>query len=151
MPECSAVVSQSWPHCYGACVTNSRRQHCMHLWLLCTHILSMVGRVSPTWYTAVPTIHQAILARAAPTMTSLHAARFGSSARASAPLPLQVLAELERVFNAPVIEMYGMTEASGQITCNPSLPHGERLSSVGVAAGLGGCYYGRSGHYAVSG
>jgi hypothetical protein len=46
-----------------------------------------------------------------------------------------VLYELERVFNAPVIESYGMTEASAQITSNP-LPPGERKAgSAGVASG----------------
>src|SRR5207249_143122 len=53
----------------------------------------------------------------------------------SAALPAQVRVELERVFNTRVIETYGMTEASGHVTCNP-LPGRERKSgSVGMAAG----------------
>lgn len=89
----------------------------------------------PTWYTAVPTIHHAIL-----TCASLHREiiarcplRFIRSASAS--LPPQMLAELERVFNTHVIETYGMTEASGSVTCNPP-PLGKRkINSVGIAVG----------------
>ena len=43
--------------------------------------------------------------------------------------------ELERVFGVPVLESYGMTEASHQMASNP-LPPGKRFAgSVGVAAG----------------
>ncbi|MBD2771550.1 non-ribosomal peptide synthetase [Iningainema tapete] len=94
-----------------------------------------VEEFRPTWYTAVPTMHQAILARAhAHRQTiSQYPVRFIRSSSAS--LPHQVMTELTQVFNAPVIEAYGMTEASHQITSNP-LPPGERkLGSVGVAAG----------------
>ena len=43
--------------------------------------------------------------------------------------------ELERVFHAPVIEAYGMTEASHQITSNPLPPRARKPGSVGLAAG----------------
>jgi acyl-CoA synthetase (AMP-forming)/AMP-acid ligase II len=50
-------------------------------------------------------------------------------------MPTQVIAELERVFNAPLIESYGMTEASHQMASNP-LPPAKRIpGSVGIAAG----------------
>lgn len=88
----------------------------------------------PTWYTAVPTMHQAILARAAHNkeVVARHPLRFVRSS--SAPLPPQVIAELEATFNAPLIEAYGMTEAAHQMACNPL--HGVRKpGSVGMAAG----------------
>ena len=66
----------------------------------------------PTWYTAVPTIHQAILAHAALHREIIARCPLRFIRSASASLPPQVLAELERVFNAPVIESYGMTETS---------------------------------------
>src|SRR3990172_1069790 len=64
----------------------------------------------PTWYTAVPTMHQAILARAANNreIIARHPLRFIRSSSSS--LPPQVLHELEQVFNAPVLESYGMGE-----------------------------------------
>jgi amino acid adenylation domain-containing protein len=88
----------------------------------------------PTWFTAVPTIHQAILACAAHNheIIARNPVRFIRSA--SAPLPPQVLAELERAFNAPVIEGYGTTEAP-LIASNPLPPHKRKLGSVGVTGG----------------
>lgn len=87
-----------------------------------------------TWYTAVPTIHQAILADAsgAPDVKACPPLRFIRSTSASLPPP--VLAELERRFGAPVIEAYGTTEAS-IISCNPLPPRVRKSGSVGVRAG----------------
>ena len=45
------------------------------------------------------------------------------------------MAALEETFGAPVIESYGMTEASHQMTSNPLPPRRRKPSSVGVAAG----------------
>jgi oxalate---CoA ligase len=88
----------------------------------------------PTWYTAVPTMHQAILTRTGhhKDVIARHPLRFVRSASAS--LPPQVIFELEATFNAPVIEAYGMTEASHQIACNP-LRGVRKPGSVGLAAG----------------
>jgi oxalate---CoA ligase len=88
----------------------------------------------PTWYTAVPTMHQAILSRAShhKDVIARHPLRFIRSS--SSALPPQVIAELEAEFGAPVIEAYGMTEAAHQMTSNPL--HGVRKpSTVGFAAG----------------
>src|SRR5262249_1936169 len=49
--------------------------------------------------------------------------------------PPSVRTELERVFNTPVIESYGMTETASQITSNPLPPRPRKVGSVGVAAG----------------
>ena len=89
----------------------------------------------PTWYTAVPTMHQAILARADRQPETARAAGLRLVRSSSASLPPQVMARLEAVFGCPVIESYGMTEAAHQMTSNP-LPPGERKpGSVGVPAG----------------
>ena len=85
-----------------------------------------------TWYTAVPTIHQAILARMQTAPGAWPRLRFIRSTSASLPPP--VLAELEERFGSPVIEAYGTTEAS-MITCNPLPPRVRKRGSVGVAAG----------------
>jgi acyl-CoA synthetase (AMP-forming)/AMP-acid ligase II/acyl carrier protein len=45
------------------------------------------------------------------------------------------MTELERVFHAPVIESYGMTEAAPQITSNPLPPYQRKPGSVGLPAG----------------
>jgi oxalate---CoA ligase len=88
----------------------------------------------PSWYTAVPTMHQAILVRAGHNKNVIvrHPLRFIRSSSSS--LPPQVIAELEATFHAPVIEAYGMTEASHQMASNPL--HGLRKpGTVGIAAG----------------
>jgi acyl-CoA synthetase (AMP-forming)/AMP-acid ligase II len=89
----------------------------------------------PTWYTAVPTMHQAILGRASKNLEVIrrHPLRFLRSSSSS--MPPQVIRELEEVFGAPLIESYGMTEATHQMASNPLPPAVRKPGSVGVAAG----------------
>ena len=90
---------------------------------------------NPTWYTAVPTMHQAILTRADRNMEIIRRGRLRFIRSSSASLPPQVMEALEKTFDVPVIEAYGMTEASHQMASNP-LPPGSRFAgSVGIAAG----------------
>src|SRR5207248_4557193 len=91
--------------------------------------------VRPTWYTAVPTMHQAILTRAARHGEELGRTRLRLIRSSSASLAPQVMAELERTFRCPVIEAYGMTEAAHQMTSNPLPPRERRPGAVGVPAG----------------
>lgn len=89
----------------------------------------------PTWYTAAPTMQQAILARANANRETIARSSLRFIRSSSAPLPPKVMTELEGVFKIPVIESYGMTEASHQIASN-LLPVRERKAgSVGLAAG----------------
>jgi len=92
-------------------------------------------RWQPTWYTAVPTMHQAILARvqARPDRALRSSLRLIRSS--SAALPPPVMAALEAALGAPVIESYGMTEAAHQMTSNPLPPGARKPGSVGLAAG----------------
>lgn len=94
-----------------------------------------LGDARPSWYTAVPTMHQAILARAARNADVLSAARLRFIRSSSASLPAQVMAELEATFGCPVIESYGMTEAAHQMASNRLPPGVRKPGSVGVAAG----------------
>ncbi len=94
-----------------------------------------LGEAKPTWYTAVPTMHQAILARAARNPEAVAAAKLRFIRSSSASLPPQVMAELEALFGCPVIESYGMTEAAHQMTSNPLPPAPRKPGSVGIAAG----------------
>src|SRR5690606_33691305 len=89
----------------------------------------------PTWYTAVPTMHQAILARADRNQEIIKANPLRLIRSSSASLPPQVMAELEKVFGCPVTESYGMTEASHQMASNPLPPRPRKPGSVGIAAG----------------
>jgi acyl-CoA synthetase (AMP-forming)/AMP-acid ligase II len=88
----------------------------------------------PTWYTAVPTMHQTILTRAGrhKEIIANHPLRFVRSSSSS--LPPTVIGELEAAFKCPVIEAYGMTEATHQMASNP-LNGIRKPGSVGVPAG----------------
>ena len=98
-------------------------------------LFAWLAEARPTYYTAVPTMHQAILARARRNQDILDRVSLRFVRSSSSSLPPQVMAELEEVFGAPVVEAYAMTEAAHQMTCNP-LPPGERKAgTVGVAAG----------------
>jgi len=92
---------------------------------------------APTWYSAVPTMHQAILAQARLNPDQVAGIRLRLVRSASAPLPPQVFAELEQMFGTSVIEFYGMTEtASAPIACNPLPPRRSKPGSVGIPVGL---------------
>ncbi|GMV02555.1 MAG: acyl--CoA ligase [Burkholderiaceae bacterium] len=89
----------------------------------------------PTWYTAVPTMHQAILGRAANNRTVLAANPLRFIRSSSSAMPPQVIREIEEVFGAPLVEAYGMTEAAHQMAANPLPPRVRKPGTVGVAAG----------------
>lgn len=89
----------------------------------------------PTWYTAVPTMHQAILARAERNKEIIARAPLRFLRSSSASLPAQAMKDLAVAFGAPVIEAYGMTEASHQMCSNPLPPRAQKPGLVGLAAG----------------
>jgi acyl-CoA synthetase (AMP-forming)/AMP-acid ligase II len=90
---------------------------------------------NPTWYTAVPTMHQAILTRAERNREIITNGRLRLIRSSSSSLPPQVMEALEATFHVPVIESYGMTEASHQMASNPLPPHPRFSGCVGIAAG----------------
>jgi len=82
-----------------------------------------------TWYSAVPTIHQILLSRADDDAAPRDKLRFIRSCSSSlAPI---ILEKLEARFGAPVLEAYGMTEASHQMASNPLPPAARKNGSVG--------------------
>jgi acyl-CoA synthetase (AMP-forming)/AMP-acid ligase II/aryl carrier-like protein len=87
----------------------------------------------PTWYTAVPAIHRALLSAAARHKHCASRSSLRLIRSASSTLPPELLDSLEALFGVPVIDTYGMTEATTQIAANPL---GRRKpGSVGQAAG----------------
>jgi acyl-CoA synthetase (AMP-forming)/AMP-acid ligase II len=86
-----------------------------------------------SWYTAVPTIHEILLARADADGAPHSGARFIRSC--SAALAPIVSAALERRFGSAVVEAYGITEASHQVASNPLPPRERRSGTVGFATG----------------
>ncbi|MCY3806303.1 MAG: AMP-binding protein, partial [bacterium] len=90
----------------------------------------------PTYYTAVPTMHQMVLARSARYAREARSARLRFVRSSSASLPGPVLEELRDLFGVPVIESYGMTEATHQMCANPLPPGEAKTRSVGLPAGI---------------
>ncbi|WP_295315141.1 acyl--CoA ligase [Roseobacter sp.] len=89
----------------------------------------------PTWYTAVPTMHQAILSRAGRNSETIAETPLRFLRSSSASLPASVMRKLEETFGAPVIEGYGMTEAAHQMASNPLGKGRQRPGAVGLEAG----------------
>lgn len=89
----------------------------------------------PSWYTAVPTMHQAILQRAERNREIIARAPLRFIRSSSASLPAQAMKDLATAFNAPVLESYGMTEASHQMCSNPLPPGAQKPGIVGLPAG----------------
>jgi acyl-CoA synthetase (AMP-forming)/AMP-acid ligase II len=89
----------------------------------------------PTWFTAVPTMHQTLLSVAARSKEIIAGGRLRFIRSSSASLPPQVMTALEATFGVPVIEAYGMTEAAHQMASNPLPPAPRYPGSVGIAAG----------------
>ncbi len=88
----------------------------------------------PTWFTAVPTMHQAILSRAERNREIIERVKLRFIRSSSASLPGPVMEQIEQVFGCPLVESYGMTEASHQMCSNP-LEGPRKPGKVGRAAG----------------
>jgi acyl-CoA synthetase (AMP-forming)/AMP-acid ligase II len=94
-----------------------------------------MSEARPTWYTAVPTMHQTILARAASNREIIAANPLRFVRSSSSSMPPQVIEALEATFNSVLIESYGMTEAAHQMASNPLPPRKRIPGTVGLAAG----------------
>ena len=99
------------------------------------HFFDWLEEFGPTWYTAVPTMHQEVLARVAANREAIARSRLRFIRSSSAALAPEVMSGVEGAFNVPVIEAFGMTEASHQIASNPLPPGRRKPGSVGLPAG----------------
>jgi acyl-CoA synthetase (AMP-forming)/AMP-acid ligase II/acyl carrier protein len=80
-------------------------------------------------------MHQAVLelARSQPALVEKIHLRFIRSSSSS--LPPAVAEGLEKALRAPVLEAYGMTEATHQMASNPLPPRARKFGSVGLPTG----------------
>ena len=99
------------------------------------HFFDWLKAFRPTWYSAVPTVHQAILAQAENHRETIAHCPLQFILSGSAPLPSSVRSELEAVFNTRVFEGYGLTETSSGVTIHPPPNDERRTGSPGVAIG----------------
>jgi acyl-CoA synthetase (AMP-forming)/AMP-acid ligase II len=81
-----------------------------------------------TWVSAGPTLHGMILDKQeGPPSETLRFVRSCSSALSAA-----LFARCEELYGVPIVEAYGMTEASHQMSSNPLPPGARKVDSVGV-------------------
>ena len=101
-----------------------------------------------TWLSAGPTLHRMILDKedAAGAPATLRFVRSCSSALSPA-----LLERAENAYGVPMLEAYGMTEASHQMTSNPLPPAARVPSSVGVPTGTQVGIADRDGHFLPEG
>src|SRR5262249_10528978 len=78
---------------------------------------------------------QAIAARASHNVDIVQRNPLRFLRSSSSSMPPQVIAELEAIFKAPLVEAYGMTEATHQMASNPLPPGVRKPGTVGIAAG----------------
>ena len=110
-----------------------------------------VTKYNVTWFSAVPTIHQALIGRRRQNkaLSRPDGLRFIRSC--SAPLANQTLIDMEELFGVPVLEAYGMTEAAHQMTSNPLPPDRRMIGSVGKATGLSVAIMDDKGNFIATG
>lgn len=118
-----------------------------------------VAQYKPTWYSAVPTMYQWVIAHGALYRQRAPDHRFRFLRSGASPLSPATLRSLEELLGAPVIETYGMTERT-PIAINPLPPGLRKPGSVGLPAGVeialldeaGGCVpAGAAGEIAIKG
>lgn len=95
--------------------------------------MGWVSEFAPTWYSAVPTMHQAI-AQQAEKLGELPPKSLRFIRSSSSALPPNVADKLEEILDVPIIEAYSMTEAAHQMTVNPLIRGKQKRGSAGKAA-----------------
>ena len=88
-----------------------------------------------TWFSAVPTMHQLLIARVR-TGERPDIGRLRFIRSCSAALSPDTMSAMEQTFGVPVLEAYGMTEASHQMASNPLPPGPRKPGSVGPGTGV---------------
>jgi acyl-CoA synthetase (AMP-forming)/AMP-acid ligase II len=94
----------------------------------------LVEQERVTWFSAVPTMHQMLLRRAEGRPAAARTLRFARTC--SSALAPSVETQLGELYGIPVVQAYGMTEASHQMTSNPLPPGERRPGTVGMGTGV---------------
>ena len=115
------------------------------------HFFEWCREFEPTWYSAVPTMHQSLLSRVHehPELAENLTFRFIRSG--AAPLSPRLMEEMERAFKVPVIEGYGLTETTQQVAVNPQPPAKRKPGSVGIPGHTAVGIMGEDGELKASG
>ncbi len=90
-------------------------------------------RYDVTWFSAGPTLHHMLLEHGRGDPAAFPRLRFVRSC--SSALPAALCDRVEQYYGMPMLEAYGMTEASHQIASNPIPPAERMIGSVGLPTG----------------
>ncbi|CAN1209546.1 hypothetical protein TUMEXPCC7403_04940 [Tumidithrix helvetica PCC 7403] len=96
------------------------------------HFFDWLEEFQPTWYTSVPTLHQAAIAAAKQQDRDLRQCSLRLIRSSSAAISSDLIYELENTFSATFTQAYGLTEAY-QIACHSLPPLQSKVGSVGRA------------------
>jgi acyl-CoA synthetase (AMP-forming)/AMP-acid ligase II len=94
---------------------------------------SQLAEHGATWYSASPTLHRMVLERAPERRPDGVRLRFVRSC--SSALAPELATRIEAYLDAPMLEAYGMTEASHEMAANPLPPLRRVFGSVGIPTG----------------
>ena len=94
---------------------------------------SQLADCGATWYSASPTLHQMVVERAPTSRPDTLRLRFVRSC--SSAMSPELAARIEEYLDVPLLEAYGMTEASHEMAANPLPPRKHVPGSVGVPTG----------------
>jgi acyl-CoA synthetase (AMP-forming)/AMP-acid ligase II len=98
-------------------------------------LLEALAPEDVTWFSAGPTLHTMILERDEKSSGRAASPRLRFLRSCSSALSPALMARVEERFGVPLVEAYGMTEASHQMTSNPLPPGTREAGSVGIPSG----------------
>ncbi|HWR73248.1 MAG TPA: long-chain fatty acid--CoA ligase [Nitrospirota bacterium] len=84
-----------------------------------------------TLFVAIPTVYKILAEKDMPFLVKL-LLNLRLCISGAAPLPVRVIREFEAAFKVPLLEGYGLTEASPVVSINPLEPGRNRLGTVGL-------------------
>jgi acyl-CoA synthetase (AMP-forming)/AMP-acid ligase II len=120
------VASTLAPFVSGGTVVAPRRVAPSRFW-------PALGKAGVSWYSASPTFHEMLLDGAPEEVPDGARLRFVRSC--SAAIRPALAERLEGYLGVPMLEAYGMTEASHEMAANPLPPARRVLGSVGIPTG----------------
>ncbi len=107
--------------------------------------LDIAAEEKISWFSGVPTMHQALLLRAKRNVQKCKDLKLRLIRSSSASLPPAVFEELNEIFACPVVEAYGMTEAAHQMTSNPLGANMQKAGYVGIVTSPAVCVMDQQG------
>ena len=107
--------------------------------------LDIAAEEKISWFSGVPTMHQALLLRAKRNVQKCKDLKLRLIRSSSASLPPAVFEELNEIFACPIVEAYGMTEATHQMTSNPLGTNMQKAGFVGIITSPAVCVMDQQG------